>query len=97
MAAGSSRDVKFADNIDLGEKGFAYDPDQDHEEKRKVRRGYRALQRNTEGMMHHLRKRSVLNPRVDPHSIQNAEELMEQVQQLNSLFNDGKGKPLLTM
>jgi hypothetical protein len=46
---GSSH-VQFADNIDLSQGGFAYDPDQNSEEKRQVRRGYRNLAKTTEGM-----------------------------------------------
>jgi hypothetical protein len=41
--------VRFAQNVDLGEKGFVYDPDQNPEEKRQVRRRYRDLNKIGEG------------------------------------------------
>jgi hypothetical protein len=49
MNGSSSGGTRFAEQVDFGQNGFAYDPDQDHEEKREVRRGYRDLQKSTEG------------------------------------------------
>jgi hypothetical protein len=49
MNGSSSRGTQFAEQVDFSENGLVYDPDQDHEEKREVRRGYRDLQKSTEG------------------------------------------------
>jgi hypothetical protein len=45
----SSRDTKPMETVDVDD-GFAYDPDQDPNIKRRVRRDYRDLNKVTEGM-----------------------------------------------
>jgi hypothetical protein len=89
MTQEPARSLRFAEKADFGEKGFAYDPDQDHEEKREVRRGYRNLQKNTEGTRLCLYHELCAKVGTDPSSVHNAEDLMQGVQMLNNLFGSG--------
>jgi hypothetical protein len=87
---GSSH-VQFADNVDLSQGGFAYDPDQNSEEKRQVRRGYRNLAKTTEGMyacVLYYYYQSLISW-TDPDAVQNADDLSKKVDELNSLFAGG--------
>jgi hypothetical protein len=53
--------VRFSGKPDIAkDDGLAYDPDQDPEEKRKVRKDYRSLNKDTEGAST-IQRRSLLS------------------------------------
>ena len=89
----SSSDVE----MDSGPNNLAYDPDQDPEEKRDVRKKYRAIQKTTEGAFLppkfpkiptnscHFR---LIDQRAQPKEC-SAEELTAQVHAVDALFHKG--------
>lgn len=71
------------------DRDAVYDPDQDPDQKRQLRRGFRNLAKVTEGIVSWYWFRDGLKLSTDPDSVQNATDLLEKVQQLNSLFAEG--------
>ena len=74
---------------------FIYDPDQDPEEKRAVRKDYRSLAKTVEGSSHYVSPRVSLLPtychleqQANPNDY-TAEELTDQVHQADKLFSKG--------
>ncbi|EIN11513.1 hypothetical protein PUNSTDRAFT_62925 [Punctularia strigosozonata HHB-11173 SS5] len=70
-------------SVRIGGTQFAYDPDQDPEEKRQVRRNYRALNQDYEGG-------------INPKDV-TTEQLMSKVQQADTLFEKGKAPQEATL
>ena len=83
--------------INATHSDFYYDPDQDPEEKRAVRKNYRSLARTVEGDMDPATfPRTCLPVSVEKQANPNdytAEELTEQVHQADTLFDKGSASP----
>jgi hypothetical protein len=79
-------------NVDVA--NLAYDPDQDPEEKRQVRKEYRSLHKDTEGVLFlvtlgsRLKHKAVIDKRANLNDY-TAEQLVDRVLHADSLFDKG--------
>lgn len=79
--------------MDAPNNNLAYDPDQDPDEKRDVRKKYRAMQKSTEGVSIDPKKDNLTSNRATDQRTQpkdySAEELTAQVHAADALFDKG--------